>query len=573
MSGEQKVVEEAGQRAVYNEISSEDPSAQSSANPSRPSSATGDRQRRGRVRFNSTSHANDGTNRRSNIPALDDVEDVLATIPLGKEVRTSAGHSRSGSSTGLLKRTPEIEKENPFADVFAAVGSPVLKPRPNLVSKRTTSYDGEDPIDGKEEKTVSALAAQERAQRIASLVGSHSAPSSRRNSADEDDDDNDYARAGPSRSYPVRIDDIPLVDMDSKRAYDAVGMDSDDDLEKAMEKPKPSATTEAHKLVRAHTQKQPTKALKIPAEPAPGLVSGQVTPVEEHKHHEDYVARPDQYRGGVLSSLLKLYNNPNAPGGHTRKYSDVSASPSHSGGMTPGSGENSGTVTPRTKHQKWYKQQQHKSQSQDTLVNLIEASSMLGAHAAAQGTITPKKTAPVRPGAKRTHSGTFIGSAMNKLSKPRLEDEIRITIHIAETLSRQKYLLRLCRALMSYGAPTHRLEEYMKMSSRVLEIDAQFLYIPGCMIVSFDDSSTHTTEVKLVRSAQGVDLGKLKDVHEIYKEVVHDVIGVEEATQRLETIIANKQRNNAWILVFVYGLASACVAPFGKSSKKSCAMV
>ena len=188
---------------------------------------------------------------------------------------------------------------------------------------------------------------------------------------------------------------------------------------------------------------------------------------------------------------------------------------------------------------------------------------MLGVHAAAQSGTTPKKVAPLRPGTKRTTSGNIIGATYHKITKPRLEDEIRITVHIAETLSRQKYLLKLCRALMSYGAPTHRLEEYMKMSARVLEIDGQFLYIPGCMIISFDDASTHTTEVKLVRAAQGVDLGKLKDIHEIYKEVVHDVIGVEEATQRLDVVISNRQKNHAWALVFVYGFASASVAPFG----------
>ena len=72
--------------------------------------------------------------------------------------------------------------------------------------------------------------------------------------------------------------------------------------------------------------------------------------------------------------------------------------------------------------------------------------------------------------------------------------------------------MRLCKALMIYGAPTHRLEEYMRMSARVLEIEAQFLYIPGSMLMSFDDPSTHTTEVKLVKVAQGLDLGKLPDV-------------------------------------------------------------
>jgi uncharacterized membrane protein YjjP (DUF1212 family) len=161
----------------------------------------------------------------------------------------------------------------------------------------------------------------------------------------------------------------------------------------------------------------------------------------------------------------------------------------------------------------------------------------------------------------RTHSGGFT-QAFHKISRPRLDDEIKITVHIAETLQRQKYLVRLCRALMAYGAPTHRLEEYMRMTARVLELDGQFLYIPGCMLVSFDDASTHTTEVKLVRTNQGVNLGKLKDVHEIYKEVVHDVIGVEEATHRLDSIIREKPKHHRWLLVFVYGLASVCVGPF-----------
>ena len=49
------------------------------------------------------------------------------------------------------------------------------------------------------------------------------------------------------------------------------------------------------------------------------------------------------------------------------------------------------------------------------------------------------------------------------------------------------------------------------------------------MIMSFDDPSTHTTEVKLIKAAQGIDLGRLRDIHEVYKEVIHDKLGVEEA--------------------------------------------
>nr|CEG02473.1 unnamed protein product [Fusarium pseudograminearum CS3427] len=159
-------------------------------------------------------------------------------------------------------------------------------------------------------------------------------------------------------------------------------------------------------------------------------------------------------------------------------------------------------------------------------------------------------------------AGKWAENAKQQPPPPKKRDKTRITIHIAGIIQRHRYLLKLCRALMMYGAPTHRLEEYMTMSSRVLEIEAQFLYLPGCMIISFDDSTTHTTEVKLVRVPQGIDLGRLRDVHNIYKEVVHDKIGVEEATQRLDEVNERKPKFNVWVRVFLYGVASACVAPF-----------
>lgn len=102
----------------------------------------------------------------------------------------------------------------------------------------------------------------------------------------------------------------------------------------------------------------------------------------------------------------------------------------------------------------------------------------------------------------------------------------------------------------------------MRMSSRVLQIEGSFLYLPGCMITSFDDGATHTTEVKLVRTIQGVDLGKLTDVHTIYKEVVHDIIGVDDAIPRLDEIMNRGPKYSSWVIIVVYGLASACVGPF-----------
>lgn len=538
-----------------NQYTGLDSSAESSTTPSRRGSVgadqSGSQARRGRVRFNSTSEANDAANKKSSIPLRDRSLSPSTLMP-PKKIKTSSLHSRSNSNATLQRRTPDIEKEDPFSD-HAAI-HPVLKPRPSVKTNLGSNVTGDsEDVDDDNEKAFSALAAQERAQRIASLVGSHSAPTSARTSLDEDEASPTlgYGRPGP---YPVRFDDIPLAEMDSKRVYDETDDESDEDL--ATKKPKVSSTAEAHKLVRTHTRKNSPRDLQT--EPlSHGLVSGQATPIEDREFDDYYVPKPQQYRGGVLSSLLKLYN---APGGGSRPQSrrgSIDSQGSPLTGTTPSMGS-SGTSTPRSKHPKWYS---HKNQSQDTLGGLIEASAILGAPA---GPNVPRKKGPIRPDmGKRTHSGKRIESAVRSFTgRPRLEDEIRITVHIAETLTRQKYLLKLCRALMEYGAPTHRLEEYMKMSARVLEIEGQFLYIPGCMIISFDDASTHTTEVKLVKSVQGVDLGRLKDVHEIYKEVVHDVIGVEEATQRLDIIMRATPKHNQWLRVIVYGLASASVAPF-----------
>jgi len=532
-----------------NQFSPGDCSPNTSTAPSRPNSPQGNPpQKRGRVRFGHTSETTDPKPKRSSL-RLRDSGSISPLPPLPIPKNTTPSRSRSNSISSLLRFTPDREKENPFADPQL---SPVYKPRPSV--RRNNSYNGEfrslEDLTEDNEKAFSALAAQNRAQRVATLVGSHSSPNSRRTSFDEDLSEYETPRQSIN-GLPVRVDDIPLVEMDRKRYLDGAGFESEENTNEK----KRSSTSEAHKLVRAHTRKGPMDTWR---KPEPSLASGQVSPEEGYMGGE-YVPAPQQYRGGVLSSLLKLYNAPSnaqsvnslAPLRHTDT----------DGSETVASLGSSGVTTPR-KQAKWYN---HKNQSQDTLAGLIEASAIL---AAPGGVRTAKKSAPSRPGmGKRTHSGRLLETAARTLTgKPRLEDEIRITVHIAETLSRQKYLLKLCRALMSYGAPTHRLEEYMKMTARVLEIDGQFLYIPGCMIISFDDATTHTTEVKLVKAAQGVNLGKLKDVHEIYKEVVHDVIGVEEATQRLDATIRQPQKHAPWVQVIMYGFASASVGPFGKSS-------
>ncbi|KAJ5626204.1 hypothetical protein N7510_002513 [Penicillium lagena] len=347
-------------------------------------------------------------------------------------------------------------------------------------------------------------------------------------------------------------DGIPMISLPEKQhLYDDL---TDDEEAGSIDGRSTPHNSEAHHLVRQMARSDFNFLARVRA-PSPGMLSGQVTPVEE-RDPDIYVERPKHYRGGILASLLKLYDqkasrNSNSNGKMDPYYPQGPYGRSRQGSSSEFSGR---TLTPDSvwkpdRPRKWY--EKSRSRSSSSLSGSTAKSSI---------------SSPISM-LKRSRSSGAITNMTRRMVKPKLEDEIRITVHIAELLSRQRYLIRLCRALMKYGAPTHRLEEYMRMTARVLEIEGQFLYIPGCMIISFDDASTHTTEVKVVRSTQGIDLGKLADVHEIYKEVIHDVIGVEEAIQRLDEVMKKSSKFHILFLIFAHGCASASVGPFAFNAR------
>lgn len=153
------------------------------------------------------------------------------------------------------------------------------------------------------------------------------------------------------------------------------------------------------------------------------------------------------------------------------------------------------------------------------------------------------------------------------LKKKQVETRAQITVHIATILQRQRFILLLCKAFMLYGAPTHRLEEFMTVTAKVLETDAQFLYLPGCMTVAFGDVLTRTSEMQLVRSVQGLNLGKLDEVYEVYKNVIHDVTSVPEAISAIEKLLNGKDYYSRPVVVLTYALACAMVCPFAFRGK------
>lgn len=285
---------------------------------------------------------------------------------------------------------------------------------------------------------------------------------------------------------------------------------------------------------------------------------------EDFFDNDGFVAPPKHVHAGVLSSLLKLYQN-------SDNRSSATFGSSINGSTLASESVFDSDINPRPTahrdflafkahlkhgHQKLSGVWKHKdNDKKDPCFGMDDEIGELEGEACQLPSF--QNARPKAPKAPKT------GKKIGKRFKKRENQKLRITVHIADILQRQRFIIRMCKALMMYGAPTHRLEEYMIMTSRVLEIDGQFVYFPGTMIIAFGDAATRTSEVHLVKCAQGLNLCKLSDTHKIYKEVVHDLSGVEEASIKLDDLIREDNIYSPWTCVFLYGLGSATVCAWG----------
>lgn len=201
----------------------------------------------------------------------------------------------------------------------------------------------------------------------------------------------------------------------------------------------------AYKLVRAHTVmgeklKNANKPLSTEGSRRNSFVStvGSDTEVGYNDQLEsldsDVLHKKVGSRGGVLSNLMQLYN------------STVYQQPPP-GSRNPG-GSASGTSTP-----KWH---QRNSQSNASLAALLGAGQTmagvggLGAHSrshSAASLADLDKSQRPNLGKMRKHSGGVLGAVRQSFHRPRM-DELRITLAIADVLQRQRFIIKLCKALM-----------------------------------------------------------------------------------------------------------------------------
>ncbi|KAF9233444.1 hypothetical protein BU15DRAFT_53866 [Melanogaster broomeanus] len=143
--------------------------------------------------------------------------------------------------------------------------------------------------------------------------------------------------------------------------------------------------------------------------------------------------------------------------------------------------------------------------------------------------------------------------------RKRKKVEVYITRHVAAILQRQEFIMKLARAMMMFGGPSHRLAAQIQSTGRVLDLQLNCMYLPDVMLISFEDSATGTSNVKFIRQGSALDLEKLGEAHELYWGVIHDAMSVSDASASLDDLMRKKPLYNFVQLIFIGGMCSASI--------------
>ncbi|KAI0269942.1 hypothetical protein BC834DRAFT_819968 [Gloeopeniophorella convolvens] len=145
--------------------------------------------------------------------------------------------------------------------------------------------------------------------------------------------------------------------------------------------------------------------------------------------------------------------------------------------------------------------------------------------------------------------------------------KIKIRFFVTSLLNRQLFVMKLARALMTFGAPSHRIESQLVAAARILEVDAEFIHLPNIFLLSFVDPETSTSETHFIKCSGRLALGNLKAVHQIYRKVVHDEISAKRAADSLDDLLNSKPIYGVWTRCAIAFCLSAliCSLAFGGS--------
>ncbi|KAJ7590827.1 DUF1212-domain-containing protein [Mycena floridula] len=129
--------------------------------------------------------------------------------------------------------------------------------------------------------------------------------------------------------------------------------------------------------------------------------------------------------------------------------------------------------------------------------------------------------------------------------------------------SRRKHLMRV---KIEFNVAC-KIESQLVAAARILEVEAEFIHLPGVIICSFGDQELGCSETNFVKCGGRLSLGALHKVHVIYRSVVHDEISATKATEQLTALLDAPPLYPIWFRCLLSFCLSALICPlaFGGS--------
>ncbi|KAI8918345.1 hypothetical protein DFJ77DRAFT_428264, partial [Powellomyces hirtus] len=102
-------------------------------------------------------------------------------------------------------------------------------------------------------------------------------------------------------------------------------------------------------------------------------------------------------------------------------------------------------------------------------------------------------------------------------------------------LKRRDFLIKLSRAFAVYGSPSHRLEHNLRSVSDALDVESNFVVLPGLILISFGNED-HSSSTHLVKAPQGFNMAKLTAVNFLCRDLTDGSVMIDQALERLSEI-------------------------------------
>lgn len=123
------------------------------------------------------------------------------------------------------------------------------------------------------------------------------------------------------------------------------------------------------------------------------------------------------------------------------------------------------------------------------------------------------------------------------------------------------FLVRLARALHTYGTPVHQMEDALHLTASRLGVTAQFSATPTSILMSFGAGADESTRLLRLEPG-GDDLGRLSKVSEVTWGVMTGAMSPADGTVRLTEIADSRTPYPGYLTVLAFALSSACAATF-----------